>query len=260
MTILIVVSLVPTPHDINSHSFIPSDGYKTFQRIGRIAPVEPSRHMLQLRKNILYRLRWPILSPLSPIQISTGSISLTFDSANNRTTSLDTSRTTLVPLFSSPLADESIFTPPLSRIDEICISECAEKQGYYDSHDLYDYIAPAPLSICNDDGRPITLGQFVKEVHAYYLANVTAVKDNKAETYGVLNESGGRTITCGKPYLPDNVGFWFHRAFAVGLGERVRVSVDVVVEGDAWTMRGMEGFWEMQLRKAGLNEMGRETM
>ncbi|KAH4225642.1 hypothetical protein HBI56_075100 [Parastagonospora nodorum] len=218
------------------------------------------RHMLKIRKDLLYRLRWPILSSISSIQISTGPVSLTFDSANNRTTSLDTSQTSLVPLFSSPLADNSLFNPPLSRVDEICMSECAERQDYYESHDVFDYKAPTPLSIHNADDSPITLGQFVAEVHAYYLTNVTAIKEVKAETYGVPNESGGRTITCGKPWLPDDVGFWFHRAFSVGLEGKVRVSVDVVVEGDAWTRRGMEGFWEMQLRLAGVNEMGRETM
>jgi hypothetical protein len=216
--------------------------------------------VVKLRKDLLYRLRWPIFAPLSDIQISTGPISITFNEPSKNILSQDTSQTTLIPLFESPLANESIATPPLSRIDEIRIAECENKQDYHEQHDDFGYKAPTPLTIANPNGKPITLGQFVTEVQEYYNTNIAAVKRIKAETYGRLNESGGRTVTYGELYLPDDVGFWFHRQFATDREGKVRVSVEVQVEGEAWTRNGMNRFWEMQLRTAEVNERGVETM
>lgn len=220
--------------------------------------IEP--RMLPIRKDLLYRLRWNIFGLSDDIQITTGPVTITVKEDTNQVINTDISQTSVVPLFSSHLADESLFDPPLTRIDKVGIAECQEKQSYYESHDVYDYKAPQPLTIDNMDSAPITLRQFVKAVHAYLNLNANAIKKIKAETYGRPNESGGKTMTCGDPYLPDDISFWFHRAHAQGREEKVRVSVDVLAEGEPWLSRGSERFWEVQLRTARWNELGHSTM
>jgi hypothetical protein len=80
----------------------------------------------------------------------------------------------------------------------------------------YRYKPPADLTISNEDGRPITLRQFVTEVHAYLnLPDVMGdIKKMKAAFLGhpVTREDGsqGRNTIYGHPVkLPEEVQFFF---------------------------------------------------
>jgi hypothetical protein len=75
--------------------------------------MRPKRHDLsgRIRQDLLHRLRWNNFAALDNIEIATGP----YD------------QTTNVPLFNHSLADESIATPPLNRVDEVCISDCLGK-------------------------------------------------------------------------------------------------------------------------------------
>jgi hypothetical protein len=223
-----------------------------------MAYIEPK--YLPIRKDLLYRLRWNIFSSLSDIQITTGPITITIKDNTEQITNTDISQTTLVPLFESDLRDKSLFNPPLTRIDEVNIAQIVDQQSWYEARDVYSFKAPAPLMLENTDNAPITLGQFVKAVHAYLNLHEDAIKKIKGETYGRLNESGGRTITYGEHYLPDGIGFWFHRVFAAERQGKIGVSVDVLAEGELMLRHGLEMFWEWQLRTAKRNELGYSTM
>jgi hypothetical protein len=106
----------------------------------------PKRRMLndRIRKNILCRLRWNVLATLDDVEITTG----------------PHEQTTNVPLFGHPLADDSIADPPFSRIDEVYNAECLDRMAFYRQHEVPYKPLPA-LTINNEDGNPITLGQFV---------------------------------------------------------------------------------------------------
>lgn len=89
---------------------------------------------------------------------------------------------TTVPLFDHALAEAGLGTPSLSRI-QVNSRECLEKFDLsYDSDgdlELCDYQPPPSLIIENEDGRSITLRQFVTEVHAY--SNKHLQEDKKGQ-------------------------------------------------------------------------------
>jgi hypothetical protein len=82
-----------------------------------------------------------------------------------------------VLLFDHSLADEGISEPGLSRI-EVNSRECLEKfyLSYDGSPEPDGYRPPPPLIIQNEDGKSITLGQFVTELHAYLNEHLAEVK------------------------------------------------------------------------------------
>jgi hypothetical protein len=188
----------------------------------------------RIREDLLYRLRWNVLATLDNIEIATGP----YD------------QTTNVPLFGHPLADEPIADPPFSRIDEVCIGECLVQMDY-----RYEYKAPPALTINNEDGNPITLGQFVTETHAYLNVHMEELKKAKGLLYGkvVKNEDGSWTSTVSdKPYLPPNIAFFFSKVWAVQIGQIVRISTHVFAEGE--DTRSTDQFWATQLRQAHSHE------
>lgn len=129
------------------------------------------RRMLadRIREDLLYRLRWNVVATLYNIEIAAGP----YD------------QTTNVPLFGHPLADEPIADPPFSRIDEVYIGECLDKVVFcYEIEEEYRYKPPPALTINNEDGNPITLGQFVTQTYAYLNVHIKELKKAKGEFYG----------------------------------------------------------------------------
>jgi hypothetical protein len=142
----------------------------------------------RLRQDLLHRLRWDLTGTVEDVEIATGP----YDQTVN------------VPFLGYPLADESLFDPPLSCIAQINIRDLADKEDrdiYYPPDERYK--PPAALKIDNEDGSPITLRQFVAEVQAYVRCNITEIKRVKGEMYGepVTHADGtrGRNITSGAP-------------------------------------------------------------
>lgn len=196
----------------------------------------------RIREDLLYRLRWNVFATLDEIEIRTGPCDQTTD----------------VPLFGHHLANESIANPPLSRIDEVCIGECLDRVDmHYEEEKRYK--PPPALTIDNEDGSPIALGQFVTEVHAYLNLHMEELKRAKGELYGRVSvaEDGTmvRTIT-DEPYLPPDIGFFFSRVSTIQIGQIVRLSTQVFAEGEHW--RTADQFWASQLILAQRREQPRE--
>ena len=186
----------------------------------------------RVREDLLYRLRWNILTALDDIKIAIGPCD----------------QTTNVPLFSHPLADESVANPPFTRIN-VCISECLNKVDI--RMEEYQYKPPPALIIDNEDGKPITLGQFVAQTHAYLNLYIEELKQAKGELYGKVsvNEDGIWTRTISdEPYLPPNIAFFFKRVFAVQIGQIVRFSTQCFAEGENFL--STDQFWTTQSRLA----------
>lgn len=191
----------------------------------------PKRTRLKICEDLFYRLRWNIFAILDEIEIVTGPYN----------------SITIIPFISCQLANKSITNPPLSRIDEVCIAECWDRVDYRYGEE-FRYKPPPSLTIYNKDGSPITLGQFVTEVHAYLNLHAEELKTAKALTYGRARpiDSTDRVPAYGEYYLPSNVRFFFWKAEGVRIGENfVRVSVQFFVEGERLTT--VEQFWDKQL-------------
>ncbi|KAI4626770.1 hypothetical protein J4E83_003923 [Alternaria metachromatica] len=114
-----------------------------------------------IRLDLLCRLRWNLLTGWHDIEIVVGS----------------KDEEKIVPLIDHPYANEEISEPGLSRI-EVNSRECLEKFDLsYDSSPEEDgYRPPPPLIIENEDGKHITLRQFVTEVHAYLNEHLAELK------------------------------------------------------------------------------------
>jgi hypothetical protein len=191
----------------------------------------------RIREDLLYRLRWNVLATLDNIEIATGP----YD------------QTTNVPLFGHPLADESIADPPFSRIDEVCIAECLDKVVIrHEIPEEYRYKPPPALTINNEDGNPITLGQFVTQTHAYLNIHIEELKRAKGELYGKVEEGTLNRSYSDKPYLPPNIAFFFSKVSAVQIGQIVRISTHVFAEGQDF--RSTDQFWATRLRQAHSHE------
>ncbi|KAI8935725.1 hypothetical protein NX059_007245 [Plenodomus lindquistii] len=115
-----------------------------------------------VRHKLLNRLRWNILANIESIEILTGT----------------PNRFTTVPLLGHPLADEPLAQPPVSQVEvrsyDILEQRAAEKmlEAEAEEKDVEHMPSPDPLTIVNQDDSPITLGQFVTEVHAYLDRNI----------------------------------------------------------------------------------------
>jgi hypothetical protein len=186
------------------------------------------------RHDLLYRLRWNLLDSAEHIEIATGPL----DQIIN------------LPFLGHPLANESLFNPPLSCIDEITIRDFADKEDqdiYYPKEERYK--PPTALKITNSDGSPITLGQFVTELHTYVEDNLEELKKVKGEMYGehVTHADGsyGRNITAGRPVvLPNDVGIFFYTVMPIDRDGSIRLLVRLYAEGEFYWPKG---FWAMRL-------------
>jgi hypothetical protein len=205
--------------------------------------MRPNRHTLPgVRNDLLYRLCWDILTDLETIKITTGH--------NDQITN--------VLLFGHPLANESIANPPISRVDKLCIGECLEKYSFDYAPEEYRYRPPAAGTIINDDGSPITRGQFVTETYAYFKEHMEEVKKVKGELHGKdeLKEDSTvrRVITYGQPYLPPDIVIYFHRIDAVCIDNSVsqilQISVTSLAEGELGFTS--DKFWAMQRKLGGV--------
>ncbi|KAH6870097.1 hypothetical protein BKA58DRAFT_171295 [Alternaria rosae] len=206
----------------------------------------PKRTSLQdrVREDLLYRLRWNVLAPLDDIKIRTGPGDSTTD----------------VPLFEHYLANESIASPPFSRIDEVCVGEYLNRVDIrYEEHERYK--PPPALTIDNANDSPITLGQFAKETHAYLNLHMEELKLAKGMLFGKpsgVTEDGIviRTIS-DEPYSPPDIGFFFMHVAAIQIGKVVRFSTRVFAEGERW--RTTDTFWATQLKQAHYREQLRKN-
>jgi hypothetical protein len=172
-----------------------------------------------IRTDILYRLRWNLRAELHEVKIAVGPVN----------------EEKLVSLFDHPAADMN-FTctlPGVSRL-EVASNECLQK--YELSHDGTPepdgYQPPPSLSIENGDGKPITIRQFITEVHAYMDENMSEIK----------RALRGRYL----PWVDDIIFFRCVYASETG-GGNLRVCVSVIPGMD---QEKTEKFWATQVSQA----------
>ncbi|KAF2646056.1 hypothetical protein P280DRAFT_464323 [Massarina eburnea CBS 473.64] len=194
-----------------------------------------SRH---IRQDIFHRLRWNTLDALDNIEITTKRHG----------------EEAFEPLFDSPYANESMAQPPLSHV-KVRVAELLSKQTYD-----FQYEPPPELSIDNHDDSPITMKQFVTEVHAYLSKNIDEIKTAKGDLYGeMVTLEDGRTfrqIVYGRPYLPPDIGIFFRRIFACESDGDVKIRVFLYAEGES--ARPVDTFWSLRLRDAHTAEQERQ--
>lgn len=173
-----------------------------------------------IRMDLLYRLRWNLRANLHDVEIAVG--------ASNEER--------LVLLFDHSSADESLAVPGLSSL-EVASAECLDKRGnsYDDDEDSPNpdsYRPPPSLFIENEDGRAITLRQFVTEVHAYMNENIAEIK--KALRGQYTSSVDGM--------------IFFRRVWAVGSDDgNIRLSVSLV---PGMERTKMENLWAAHLQQA----------
>jgi hypothetical protein len=153
----------------------------------------------EIRDNLLKRLQWDVAGPLSGIEIATGPPNQLINES----------------LLDSTLGHEPLYDRLCNRIDEIIIRDFSDREDrdiYYPKEERYK--GPPALEINNEDGRPITLRQFVTEAHAYVARNMEELRRVLSTTYGelIIHEDGTREhrTICGRPVkLPDDLRIFF---------------------------------------------------
>jgi hypothetical protein len=123
-----------------------------------------------LRDDLLDRLRWEVFGPLDEIKIK------------------DMQHNTLTPFSKDDnIASQALWNPPSTKAPlkklSVYIDVCEEKHCQ-DSHDEeYRYQSPEPLVITKDDGMPVSMYDFVSQVHAYLGANKHEIWQCEDEMY-----------------------------------------------------------------------------
>jgi hypothetical protein len=189
----------------------------------------------------LYRLRWNILTAVDDIKVAVG------------TNSQET-----VPFLDHVSAHELLADPPLSRL-EVCIDAREKKHGYDYNEEQYRYQPPAPLTIDNERGIPITIRQFVISVHAYLNRNKEEIKAVKGELYGRPHFSAdgtevGRETVYGQNFMPSNTDIFF---YGIMSNDRDPPILSVKLWADGERSKPLTDFWAMQLRRADMYEQCR---
>jgi hypothetical protein len=110
----------------------------------------------------------------------------------------------------------------------------------------------AALTIKNEIGSPITIGQFVSQVHEYVNENIDEVKNVKGRYYGKVEtwEDGtsARVATYGQPYLPSDVAIFFSKVRATSVEDTVSMTISLFPAGEMG--RSTDAFWQIQIRQA----------
>lgn len=117
-----------------------------------------------LRYDLLDRLRWEVFGSLHDVHVK------------------DNIEDTLAPLAGHGIAVESLSNPPLSNIS-VYIDVCAEKEANDEHDEEVRYHAPEPLVINKEVRSPISMYDFVSQVHAYLNANKDEIWKCEDERY-----------------------------------------------------------------------------
>jgi hypothetical protein len=116
---------------------------------------------MSIRQDLPSCLRWNIFGALHDIEIVSGT--------NEHGQQMRT------PLFSHPIATQSLARPPLSRV-KINSVDVTEAQAFNFVSEDFEYTG---LLIEHEDGRPVTVGEFVMRVHEHlnqFKRVITAMK------------------------------------------------------------------------------------
>ncbi|KAF1844223.1 uncharacterized protein K460DRAFT_290793 [Cucurbitaria berberidis CBS 394.84] len=119
---------------------------------------------IRLRLDLLERLHWDVFGSLEDIQVKN-------------------KKDILTPFSGHRIASESLANPPFTNI-EVNIDRCTQKAALDETNEDEDpYEAPEPLVINKEDGSPISLQDFVFQVHEYLNANKEQLYKCEDEMY-----------------------------------------------------------------------------
>jgi len=188
-----------------------------------------------IRQDLLYRLRWNVFGNIEDIKIE--------DGPHNGVTDLS-------PFFSHPIASDSIAQPPLNRL-VVYSRECTDKHIFDYDNEGHQYQPPDPLVIERLDGNPITVNDFVTQVH-YYLNThkeviIEYLKNFRSAVVDLGN--GRKTVHLGpvqNPVAPQDNEFYFSNAWETATNPEFtpKLYVSLYVVGGHGI--SLERFWEMQ--------------
>lgn len=183
---------------------------------------------IQIREDLLYRLRWNLVAPLHDIEIAIG----------------PKNEEKLIPLFDHPCVEANISVPSLRHLEVMSDDMWRSHEAWHHGDDSPEpdcACKPPPnLVIENANGRPITLRQFVTQVHAYFNEHMVKIK---------------RAMTMFQSIIPGEAIPLFQRAWNRGTRDPdVLLSVYLTLERD-WEV--MEEHWVKQLEFARRYEDGR---
>jgi hypothetical protein len=189
----------------------------------------------RIRIDLLYRLQWNVFAALE-----------------NITVSKDTNGQEIVPFLDDAAADELLADPPLSRV-QVRLDDCEEKRAHDENDEEDRYRPPAPLTISNEVGTPITMRQFVTRVHAYFNENKNEIKAVKGESYGrpMYSEDGrvvGREHVYGQNFMPDDTAIFLNNVLVGGPEDAPVLDLSLFAEGERNVPT--DAFWSLQLKKA----------
>jgi hypothetical protein len=175
----------------------------------RISPLQPPD---RIRQHLLLRLRWEISQSLDAIQVETG---------------LDEHAIERRQLFSSSdIATQSLAEPPLCRAT-ILFMDVLDAQQFSFTHRKYPY---EPVVLENPDGRPLTIGDFVRAAHGHLQEHVAIVGQYKKST-GLA----GRGVE-------DEPRLFVRKVASYAVGDEVAITVNVFADGEGGTSEKV--FWE----------------
>jgi hypothetical protein len=170
-----------------------------------------------IRQDLLFRLRWAIAGSVESIELDDG---LYKDGTERRQ-----------PFLSSSLAAESLADPPVSRV-AVLLEDVLQSQSFEMESDKYPY---EPLTIENADGRPVTVGDFVVQLHAHFEEHRPYIYRYQ-ETMGRMATSGLVDFESHKNVLDQGAGaqhaLFFRWAFSRMCDGVLAVSVKTMIEGE----------------------------
>ena len=198
----------------------------------------------RIRQDHLYRLRWNLLGSLEDVKIA----------------SRPDDQTIYLPFFDHPAANECLTEPPTSQFEAYSRDCASKREMQFAAPEEYRYKLPPNLSVTNEDGRPITLGQFVRQVHAYLnrpeiMEVIKAVKGAfRGEVVTGKDGSQGVAMTYGRPTtLPDGIEMFY--AWDMTYWNMTSETEGTVVFGISLFLEGetsldTKRFWAIRLRNA----------
>lgn len=203
-----------------------------------------------LREDLLCRLRWNIFGEKEDISVDY---------------ELDDEPTAPIPFLDHPLASESLAFPPLKRA-HVSIRACEQREDcwFVAKHEGCWYPkAPGPFLIENPDGRPLTIKDFVLQLHPNLKAHKEDIIEAERQQYGGLVhviEQGAHMVSLqsydahGEPEevtFPAAGEFWFSGFHWPRLnGDEARLQVTLFVDGQRimgyGTRISTDEFWNRQ--------------
>ena len=191
----------------------------------------------RIRQDLFNRLHWDVFGPLSDITVQDGN------------------KNTLATFTSHAIGLESIADPPVFRIS-VNIDVCQQKFSMDETDEEdYRYQPPKPLVIENQNGSPISIKDFIDQVHLFLNANKDEIYKCEDENYYGADEDEGRDkdqpTECGiftrSGNIPPWSRFFFDRAQINELDtNEFEVYIELFVEGNMGL--SSDQFWEYRAR------------